>query len=359
MSPSIDQVNAAEAATEQTAGHLEGNQDYGARARGRVGIITCANDWMAEPLSISELAALVQPPKGVAAVCIVNADGLIELDGPDGLFEAGSLTKTMTATLLAVLVEERVLTLQTSVGEILGDRAGGAASVSLLELATHTSGLPRVAPNGMKLPFSPRDPYKRYDAERLYAGLAEIKLVDRGGPIAYSNLGFQLLGHCLAIAAGTEFNERLEVKIFRPAGMKTARCQPCADEGLVPKRYGPHKLLGGKRWHAILAGHGGVDCAISDLAAWGRANLVPASSPLEHAVRLAHEVHATHDRSLGLAWGFGQTSTWHNGATGSFQSMLAIVPGRFAVGALASCGPGGEYALDALIGAYIGSKTQS
>jgi D-alanyl-D-alanine-carboxypeptidase/D-alanyl-D-alanine-endopeptidase len=308
-------------------------------------------------MSISDYAASAKPPKGVAAVCIVGGDGSIEVDGPEGLFEAGSLTKTMTATLLAVLVGEQVLTLRTTVGDILGEDSGGAATVSLLELATHTSGLPRLAPNGMKLPFSPRDPYKRYDAVRLYEGLSGIELVDRGGPIAYSNLGFQLLGHCLAVAAGAEFNSLLEEKVLRPAGMNTARCQPCSDEGLVPKRFGPHKLLGGKRWHQILSGPGGVDCTIADLAAWGRANLLPESTPLEAAVRLAQEVHATHDEQrVGLAWHFGKNSMWHNGATGSFQSMLAIVPGRFAAGGLASYGPGGEYALDALTGAYIGTQ---
>src|ERR1700737_2904340 len=62
------------------------------------------------------------------------------------LFEAGSLTKTMTATLLAVMGRDGGLSLETTVGALLGPEAGAAADVTLRQLATHTAGLPRLAP---------------------------------------------------------------------------------------------------------------------------------------------------------------------------------------------------------------------
>jgi CubicO group peptidase (beta-lactamase class C family) len=298
-------------------------------------------------LTVEAFLESTKPPSGTSAVCIVRADGSVETAGAEGFFEVGSITKTMTATLLAVLIGEGRLSLSTTVGEVLGADAGNVVDTTLLELATHTSGLPGLAPNAGAPPFKMADPYAAYDGEKLIEGLALVEIAAEK-PFKYANLGFQLLGHVLGVAAGASFSSTLEERVLRPAGMATARCQPCSDEGLE----------GDARWHQILPGHGGVDVTIADLAAWARANLLPDSTPLADALRLAHEVHATVDgRRLGLAWVYGQQSIWHNGATGGYQSMMAVVPETIAVGGLASCGPGGDYKIDGLVGAYLGTQT--
>lgn len=296
-----------------------------------------------------QLARLVEPPKGVAAVAIVHADGEIVTSttakNDSGLFEIGSLTKTLTATLLATLVVDGTLTLDATVGELIGDDAGRASAITMRELATHTSGLPRLPPNAMSMPFWPRDPYRFYDRRKLIAGLATVELSEPGS-FAYSNLGFDLLGACLAAAAGAPFNEALTARVLRPAGMATARCQPCGRRGLVRGHAGKF-ILGARRWHEGLSGAGGVDASIDDVAHWARANLIPESTPLDAAVRLAHAEHAsTGDGAIGLGWMHGRRAHWHNGGTGCFQSMVAIAPSRLAVAVVASHGPGGSYTPD-------------
>jgi CubicO group peptidase (beta-lactamase class C family) len=301
--------------------------------------------------SAAALADLIRPPKGVASVTVVDSSGAGAIAGGADVsrdyFEIGSLTKTMTATLLARLVVDRLIRLETTVGELLGRRAGGAQSVTMLELATHTSGLPRIAPNAMRFPFWPRDPYRFYDEGRLYEGLQTVELAKRG-TIQYSNLGFDLLGHCLATAMAERFEVLLMDQVLWPAGMNTARCQPCSRRGLL--RGSGSLLLGGRSWHQKLAGAGGVDCTIEDLAAWVVANTHPSSSPLQAAVELCHVVHRTDAKAvIGLSWHFRNNFIWHNGGTGTFQGVVAFKPSRIGVGALASLGPGTSYELEGTI----------
>lgn len=306
---------------------------------------------MVLPETAATLLDRVRPPKGVAAVAIVDTTGEAEIFCPERvasrLFEFGSLTKTLTATLLATLVVDGQLSLDTEVGDIIGAQAGGAAKARLGELATHTSGLPRLAPNSLTIPFWPRDPYRFYGEKRLLEGLARVELKERG-VFGYSNLGYMLLGFCLATATGHDFATVLTARVLEPAGMTTARSQPCPRRGLL-RGHGP-LLLGGRRWHHPLPGAGGVDGTIADLAQWARTNLLPESTSLEAAVRLAQQVHASHEeRRLGLGWHFSESIVWHNGATGAFQAMLAIEPGKRAVAGLATLGPSKMYALDAAI----------
>src|SRR5580692_12620448 len=76
-----------------------------------------------------------------AGPAFVRSAGLRE----DARFEIGSVTKTMTATLLASLVGDGVVALDDEIGRWLD--AGPNAGITLEQLATHTSGLPRLAPN--------------------------------------------------------------------------------------------------------------------------------------------------------------------------------------------------------------------
>lgn len=299
--------------------------------------------------AVTALAEAVQPPRGRAAVALVEPDGAVHVRAEgrmaSGLFEIGSLTKTMTATLLASLVLDETIALSTTVDEVLGADAGAIAGVTMEELATHTSGLPRLAPNAMKLPFWPRDPYRFYGEERLRQGLAQVALTNRGN-FAYSNLGYDVLGQCLARAGGAPFNELLAAHVLRPTGMTEARCQPCGRRGLLRGRGGQF-FLGGRRWHIQLPGAGGVDTTINDLARWAHANLVPEATPLERSVRLAQRPRVDHPGgSVGLAWIHSPNSIWHNGGTGAFQSILVVIPGVCAIAVAAAMGPSTRYVVD-------------
>src|SRR5262249_37342179 len=112
---------------------------------------------------------------------------------PDGetVYEIGSITKTITATLLARLMNSGRVTLDTPVAQLLPDfkiPSRNGKQITLGDLATQHSGLPRMPSN-----FQPSDwanPYADYDAAKLKAFLEGYALPrDPGAAYEYSNLG--------------------------------------------------------------------------------------------------------------------------------------------------------------------------
>src|SRR5208283_4407870 len=118
------------------------------------------------------------------------------LDG-DTVFEIGSITKVFTALLLADMAQRGEVALTDPVSKYLpkGVKMPGrnGHAIMLQDLATHTSGLPRL-PSNMK-PKDFMNPYADYTPELLYQFLSSYELPrDPGSKWEYSNLGAGLLG---------------------------------------------------------------------------------------------------------------------------------------------------------------------
>lgn len=309
------------------------------------------------PAVLEDLVTSIRGRHAGLAVALVT-DGATEtlLDtgadefDEDTLFEIGSITKTMTATLLAVLIGDGLLSLETTVGEVLGADAGRVAGVTLLEVATHTAGLPRLAPNhgGGE---DPADPYAHFEVPELREALATVELRTDGGE-DYSNFGYQLLGHVLSVAAGGPYDRLVIDRVLLPAGCVRPRCgndEP--GDRRVPGYDGDRHT---PRWRQPLAGAGGVELGIGDLARWVAANLSPDTTELADAVRLAQGPHRGDRRSgRGLGWRHMNGGLLHNGGTGGFRSICAFVPGIAGNAVLANLG-----GWDAIDGAAIRHLTQ-
>ena len=120
--------------------------------------------------------AFDSPGVVVAAACVDEAGtgiGVSPGDAPaDGRFEIGSVTKTMTAALLALLADDGALSLDDEVGRWLS--AGPNGGITLRQLATHTSGLPRLAPEPWTCgTVDPANPYAGFGFERAEEGLRQ------------------------------------------------------------------------------------------------------------------------------------------------------------------------------------------
>ncbi len=152
------------------------------------------------------------------------ADGRA-LDG-DSVFEIGSITKVFTALLMADMVQRGEVALDDPVAKFLPPegrpRAYQDKPITLLDLATHTSGLPR-SPENMN-PVDAMNPYADYTVAQLYAFLSGFSpQVAPGTSYAYSNLGFGLLGHALALRAGRPYEELVVSRICAPLGLDDTR----------------------------------------------------------------------------------------------------------------------------------------
>lgn len=271
---------------------------------------------------------------------------------PDRLFQIGSVTKTFTALLLARRLVTGDLTYDTPVAELLPIASALRAEqpVSVGELATHTSGLPRIPASLWRRALTFDDnPYQAYGDDRLAGDLARTRLHGRGRT-RYSNLGMGLLGHALARAAGTTFDGLVRTEICEPLGLPDTTAEPT---GAQRSRLATgHRRRGRARdvaWEFdALAGAGSLWSTGNDVLTYLQAHLAPPEGVLGAAARrvLADPVLAwqalPHGRHRGM-W-------WHNGGTAGFRSMVVLDPARSQASvALAAVDRGVEaVALDAL-----------
>ena len=122
--------------------------------------------------------------------------------GADTVYEIGSVTKVFTSLLLADMVTRGKVSLDDPVAKYLPSSvtmpSRSGKQITLVDLATHTSGLPRV-PSNLK-PAHADNPYADYTVDDMYAFLSSYQLTrDPGAKYEYSNLGGGLLGPALAL----------------------------------------------------------------------------------------------------------------------------------------------------------------
>jgi serine-type D-Ala-D-Ala carboxypeptidase/endopeptidase len=257
----------------------------------------------------------------VVAVAAVSGGGpaFARTEGlpEDARFEIGSITKTMTATLLASLVGDGVLTLDDEIGRWLD--AGPNGDITLEQLATHTSGLPRLAPNQ---PTDKENPYRDFTAKRAEEGLRTVARTPDAGHL-YSNFGYQLLGLVLERASGQRYQDLLARRLLGPLGM-TRSGVGGAGRGTRLTGQAAGEPVG--HWDFALPGPGAVEATIGDLARYVAACLTPPKGPLGTAIRLCQQPRVRMDGHTagGLAWIIIDGLLFHNGGTGGFTASMTI-----------------------------------
>ncbi|MCV7420056.1 beta-lactamase family protein [Mycobacterium yunnanensis] len=246
------------------------------------------------------------------------------------VYEIGSVTKTMTASLFADAVTAGEIDTDTTLGSVFAV-TGQADAVTMEELVSHRSGLPRVTGRRRDLAravvaaLRHRNPYVA-DVRALLAAAGDAKLVDRG-TFSYSNLGMALLGQALARRGGTEYPDLLDRRLFGRLSMSrsttplTARDQPPG--ALTGWSASGH---GEEAWSMnAYAPAGGVRSTLDDMARYAAA-LLDGAAPGVDALEPRWD--AGDGRRVGYAWFVdridGATVTWHNGTTGGFSSMIAL-----------------------------------
>ena len=251
---------------------------------------------------------------------------------PDGntVYEIGSITKTFTATLLAQAVLSGRVRLDAPVAQLLPDfkiPSRGGKEITLGELATQHSGLPRIPSN--LLPKDPANPYADYDAAKLKAFLAGYGLGrDPGAAYEYSNLGFGLLGYALAQLNHTTYRTLIEAEILQPLGMTmtSAALTEAMNAHLAPGHFFTGEAV--NNWDFdVLAGAGAIRSTANDMLRYLQANIGVERSPLTAAMKLAQQPrrNMVGTNRIGLAWiTTDKGIVWHNGQTGGYRSFLGF-----------------------------------
>lgn len=251
------------------------------------------------------------------------------------IFEIGSISKVFTALLLAETVQEHRAALTDPISKFLPadlQLDPAVAAITLEQLATHTSGLPRLPDN-----FAPADrldPYADYTVDRLYAFLrAYHPAAPAPRPAAYSNLGFGLLGHILELIHGQPYARLLADRISTPLGLTDTVVTLSPDQAArFATPYSGSETV--KPWQlGALAGAGAIRSTAADLAKFAQALLTPADTPLHAAWELIRQPRAPFGGGgarIGLAILMterdGATIYDHSGGTGGFRADLELVP---------------------------------
>jgi len=144
---------------------------------------------------------------------------------PNGrsILRVGSIAKVMAGHTLASMAADGTLKLTDPLTKYAPTGAKVPAfagrQITLLDLATHTAGLPRELPD-VPAPQPGENPFTCFHADAYWRWLAGVTLPYAPGSGAmYSNLGFGLLGEALAKAGGTPYATLLDEHVAAPLGM--------------------------------------------------------------------------------------------------------------------------------------------
>jgi CubicO group peptidase (beta-lactamase class C family) len=185
-------------------------------------------------------------------------------------YNVASVTKAFTATLAVILHERGVVDLNAPVTKylpndvVISTKAKSGATITLRQLASHTSGLQRGVPGPVQ---SIEDRYQ-LEPERLYVQLAKAKLeFEPGTAELYSNLGFGLLGHALERAAGKPFEQLLQETVCEPLKLERTAIH-VHDKLRVARGYGSNRRRVPEEhsYRERLAASGGLVASVEDLA---------------------------------------------------------------------------------------------
>ena len=245
-----------------------------------------------------------------------------------------SVSKIFTSLILADMVERGEVALDDPVEKYLGIHMPerGGHKITLVDLCTHTSGLPREGPMGPVGAPSP-ETVEFLAAYRLTHAI--------GTHFEYSNFGVALLGAALARRAEMTYDQLLQIRVVAPLGLRNTSAG-LADP-MPANRATGHNAEFEPLPLGNFAGYGGagsIQSTASDLLNLLAAQLGYAPSSLSAAMSRMLEVKRArvpalvgflaHDMNVHLGWlesnEGGVRMLWQNGSLPGYRSFLGFNP---------------------------------
>jgi serine-type D-Ala-D-Ala carboxypeptidase/endopeptidase len=253
------------------------------------------------------------------------------------VFEIGSLTKTFTGLMMAEGVEKGAIHESDRLDSFNQEWSGGrTGDISLLDLVTHRSGLPRLPCN---LHYAdPRRPYADYDETDLIRGLNDDAFSAKcplsahpSAEITYSNWGFGLLGYLMSKKASLTYPALLKTQITEPFGLTDTSVDLSADQKSRLAQGYDETVQETALWdRKVLFGNGAIRSTASDILKYAQFYLHPETSPNPNAIRRSMRLRfQSPTQRIAYAWNVTPSgSIWHSGMTGGFASELKVYPTR-------------------------------
>jgi CubicO group peptidase (beta-lactamase class C family) len=309
-------------------------------------------------------------------ICERDAVGVRKYGDPtpvttNDLFHIGSCTKSMTATLTAILIEEGKLRWNTTIAEVFPELKGKMdkqyENVTVEQLLQHLGGVPGEPPTAAWLrAWQQKGTPTEQRREFIEAVLSKAPAAAPGTKMIYSNQGYAIVGAMLEKITGRDYESLITEKLFKPLHMDTAGFGFPGTAGKIDQPWGHVVRL----WKTVpvqednppaISPGGRVHCSLDDLARFVMFHLRPGTNGLLKAETVARlhtppkgvkvenpaDIYACGWVVLQRDWA-GGTTLWHNGSNTMWYIVMWLAPEKnFAVIAATNiAGKGAEAGLD-------------
>ena len=257
------------------------------------------------------------------------------------VFQIGSVSKLFTASLLQILCDEGILTMDATLGQLIGksiNLSPASQQVTLKQLVTHTSGFPRIPKSllhkATQLAGKENlllNPYSLVQPEDIFEYLETTDDKREPGRFEYSNFGMGLLGHVLEIVTNKSFENLVAEKLIAPLDMRHTAIEltPTMKDHLV-QGYTKNGVPNPIWTFSVLAGAGAFNSDAEDMMKFIRANIED-DSILSHTLKKMHGPKFGGDTGIGWIqptfidrFVGNQSIVWHNGMVGGYASYVSI-----------------------------------
>jgi len=318
-------------------------------------------------------AASSTPANSIAAICkkrgvpalavVVTKDGQICDRAAAGVrkrgdptpvttndvFHIGSCTKSMTATLAAMFIEQGKLRWDTTIAEVFPELKGKMdkryGAVTVEQLLHHRGGVPHAPPSAAwKRAWQEIGAPTKQRREFTQSVLQEPPAAAPGEKEIYSNQGYAIVGAMLEKISGQDFESLMTEKLFKPLHMDTAGFGPPGTKGKVDQPWGHLRKLFVTVPIQLdnppaISPAGRVHCSLDDLARYAMFHLQENATngwlKPETLARL-HKPDSTNTSSpienyacgwviLDRGWAGGRT-LWHNGSNTMWYIVMWLAP---------------------------------
>ena len=306
--------------------------------------LTEAIDELAEEhVDVGAMIGVVRP--GETLVLSYGTKHFGTVDPPDRhtLFEIGSITKTFTSTLLAQRILDGTVNPEDLAQDYLpADRVtlptSNGTGVTLIQLAAHRSGLPRmIQTSGYPEPpgYDSVNIYAAYTTDHVYDYLTNYCSLEftPGSKRVYSNTGTGLLGHIMGLIDGTSYETVVTREIFDVLGMEDSSLflTQAQKANLALGHDSSRRVTPSFTAQDIYQGSGMIKSSLDDMLAYLKANLGTMATPLTNAMEYGHEPRFLADDwgESGLDWytkhlDDGQIVTYKAGLTQGYCAYIAL-----------------------------------
>lgn len=255
------------------------------------------------------------------------------------LFEIGSVTKLYTSFILASLESEKKIHRSDLLSEFLSRSIvkgkKWTSQIKLVDLATHTSGLPGFENTKSLMGFEGFDennPYGLFTNNFMMKVLKNTDTLNNYGKVNYSNFGIGLLGYAMAEAEKTSFENLFQKYIVEGQGLQstflTLTEKNLTDIAIPHRKSEIMPLI----QLAELSPSGSIKTTMPDLLRFLNLYIEP-SSKVKNIVKMMLTNQLKDMRQpVGLGWGIhkvkNETLYFHNGGTYGSSSIVIIVPSK-------------------------------